>query len=145
MKTITLENGTKVSISDESYDNLVNAVQEDPETYKQQDKVLYYLDEDGGIEEYGLWALTIDKPTESYNKETLERALMFIDLQNWADYYNGKINPDHLFTIGEDLRVKRCTGFEGGYIFIARFSSEEIAQKAFDHFGEDFFKKLYNV
>lgn len=128
MKTITLENGQKVEISEESYNALAKAVQKEL-----------------------TWADIYDKYIEQKNKRNdgakmLKKLHAINKLLITSKYLNGDWTPDW-----EDIRSDKWYVYiNGNKLFydysvsangrIAYFKSKELAQRAIDILGEEVIK-----
>jgi len=145
MKNHIMLNGKQIELSEETAKNLADSFEEkEYYAYKNWDRV-YWADRQR-IESAIAFPETDIKSThfESKNRNTLERANKWIQLQNFADEVNGEFG-EFKFYVHIYKRDVCVTINTVSYTSHVCFSSKENAQKAIDYFGEDFFRELFNV
>ena len=144
MKNYIYLDGKKVPISDETANSFKEQFREEEWDVKAGDMVYWPGINAGGYDTYTSGEATNLSVWESLNKTTIERAENFILLQNYADKVNGEFGGNKYYIYHGSY------GFEVSYFIYVidnnvYFSSEKLAQQAIDHFGKDFFMKLFNV
>ena len=144
-KNITMKNyivldGKKIELSEETVKNLSESLKEKKYLQRIPGEDLYYIDSLGDIS----ILLNPQAPiplakNESYNRRTLEKALKFIQLQNFADEVNVEFGEYiyYLLCYGDVVKGSHENIKSRGSVY---FSSEEAAQKAIDYFGEEWIK-----
>ena len=105
--------------------------------------VYYFIDRHGDVPDAICLQPKNLGPLESKNKATLERAVQFIELQNYADKVNGGFGEKRYFLYlnGKTIYISSWNSPDG----TVYFSSRKLAQQALDHFGKDFFMRLFRV
>ena len=149
MPKITLENGIEVEISQESYNNLVKAVQ--PKTYDDIAKLLfldqqvYFLQNDGSIKNIetlrSLWEL----PNNCTTRKQAEKLLAMNKIMNVAKYLNGDWQAvfDGATTnwmIYYDINKLTIIGYKYIHSSFVYFKTKELAQQAIEILGEETIK-----
>jgi len=140
MKNYIVLNGRKTELSEETAKNLENSLQKEEHLMAQEGDRVFYIDKHGDIKG---WTPPIQRPldpNESLDRNILEKALKYIQFQNFADEVNEETEVGGVFFIWYDAYkdvIEINDMLE--YIFDAsiRFSSREAAQKAIDYFGRD--------
>jgi len=140
MKNYIVLNGRKTELSEETAKNLENSLQKEEHLMAQEGDRVSYISIHGDIIEWTPFRQRPLDPNESLNKNTLEKALKYIQFQNFADEVNEETEVGGVFFIWYDAYkdvIEINDMLE--YIFDAsiRFSSREAAQKAIDYFGRD--------
>lgn len=157
MPTITLDNGTEVHISQESYNALAKAVKPKELTYKKVAKklfkksVVYAVDLWGEIQK---WKDAGDKyiePNNSVSENQCKQLLALNKLFNVAYYLNEGWEPDW----NNDHMEKHIIKFSNETICISYtnwsdygcpyFKTKELAQKAIAILGEKSIKECFGI
>jgi len=142
MKNYIVLDGKKIPLSEETVKNLSKSLKEKRYLMADPNKDIFGIMASGGtIQNYGTLCDYKLQANESHNRRTLEKALKFIQLQNFADEVNEEFDgADQYFIYLSDWEISIGRTFadmgDGGVYF----SSTEAAQKAIDYFGEEWIK-----
>ena len=149
MPKITLENGIEVEISQESYNNLVKAVQ--PKTYDDIAKRLflhkqtYFLHNDGLVKSTDKLQTLWDLPNNCTTRKQAEKLLAMNKMMNVAKYFNGDWNPvfnknkiNWTVQWYEDRLV--IAGYKYTNASYVYFKSKETTEQAIEILGEETIK-----
>jgi len=141
MKNYIVLDGKKIELSEETVKNLSESLKEKRYLQRVPGKDLYYITSDSSVLSVPCMTQTPLAQNESHNRRTLEKALKFIQLQNFADEVNEEFDgADQYFIYLSDWEISIGRTFadmgDGGVYF----SSTEAAQKAIDYFGEEWIK-----
>ena len=149
MPKITLENGIEVEISQESYNNLVKAVQ--PKTYDDIAKRLflhkqtYFLHNDGLVKSTDKLQTLWDLPNNCTTRKQAEKLLAMNKMMNVAKYLNGDWQAvfDGATTnwmIYYDINKLTIIGYRYIHSSFVYFKTKELAQQAIEILGEETIK-----
>ena len=143
MKTITLENGTKVQISDESYENLQKAAQEEDVLMHREGEVIFFPDMSGKKFSTGVGKSHGTKlsPFECLTEDIYDKAEAFIKLRNYMERVNGEFENTYYYVVTTRLEIDYWSPSYSKQLMIY-FSSEELAERALKEHRE-LFEILY--
>ena len=149
MPKITLENGIEVEISQESYNNLVKAVQ--PKTYDDiaktlfLDKETHYVTKQGTIGSVDKLKSLWECPNNCTTRQQAEKLLAMNKIMNVAKYFNGDWNPvfnknkiNWTVQWYEDRLV--IAGYKYTNASYVYFKSKETTEQAIKILGEETIK-----
>ena len=140
MKNYIVLDGKKIPLSEETVKNLSESIKEKKYLQSIPGKDLFYCDSNGEICGFKHHTTRPLEPNESHNRRTLEKALKFIQLQNFADEVNEEFYGNKIYLAVEKDNLRTSQVSESWNDGIVYFSSEEAAQKAIDYFGEEWIK-----
>ena len=149
MPKITLENGIEVEISQESYNNLVKAVQ--PKTYDDiaktlfLDKETHYVTKQGTIGSVDKLKSLWECPNNCTTRKQAEKLLAMNKMMNVAKYFNGDWQAvfDGATTnwmIYYDINKLTIIGYKYIHSSFVYFKTKELAQQAIEILGEETIK-----
>lgn len=146
MRTLTLEDGTKVEISEDSYNNLVKAVQ--PKTYDKLaeklflNKTTYYPNSGGNVDEY---VCTRQAACTNRNNSTsaaqLQKLLALNKLMTVAKYLNQGwyyipgSNKGYLIGLSDEGELNVYNHVSVKYATVY-FKSQNLAEQAIEILGD---------
>ena len=160
MPTITLQDGTEVIISQESYDALAQAVKPKELTYKKVAKKLFKEGTTYGINAWGevqKWEGVGDNYVDANNavsENQCKQLLALNVLHNVAYYLNEGWVPDWSDTKqkkywivrdGEMNRIEVISNISMHHVGGVYFKSEELAQRAIAILGEKAIKECFGI
>lgn len=162
MPTITLQDGTKVIISQESYDALAKAVQPKELTYEDVayslfvNKKSFYPGAEGiiGSSFFGSKTQCVTYPDNAPTEQQVKQLLVLNKLFNVAyflnegwvpDWSDAKQNKYWIVRDGEMNRIEVIINISMHHVGGVYFKSEELAERAITILGEKAIKECFGI
>lgn len=160
MPTITLDNGTEVHISQESYDALAQAVTPKELTYKEVAKKLFKEGTTYGINAWGevqKWEGVGDNYVDANNSVSENQCKQLLSLNklfNVSHFLNGGWVPDwsntkqkkYSIVHNEEMnRIEIIINISMHHVGGVYFKSEALAQRAIAILGEKSIKECFGI